>query len=387
MTAPRPRRGALLAGGLALLALALPAGRAHAARTVYAVDATALAKALAAALPGDTIVLTGSSYSGNFSATRAGTQAAPVVVQAVTTLRATISGTFTVAAADVTLRGLVVRQGITLNGDRARASRCKVDASGAADAVRVAGGTGVVVEFCELTNFASQAVDVLGPARSPRVYRNWVHGQGVPPTDDGAAIIVGTGKATSAVTIGALVLENRVEALNARQAIETKSSGNRIEGNTVVGGAKPGDILVRHGLDNVLVRNWVQNGRVLVGDERSVAVRNRTSGSRYDPVLGVKAGDITGDQLRAGVSGYPISEDARVITQEAVDEIGWRYEGWDLKPLRTSVEAQDRATWPVRPSFVDPDQVAYSDATSWGPTPAAPVELTTGQVGPFAPQP
>jgi hypothetical protein len=215
-----------------------------------------------------------------------------------------------------------------------------------------------------------------------------VHAQGTTTGEAVAAIISGVGKTTSDVPIGAHILENRLEALQARQAIETKSSNNRIEGNTALGTTtRPADILVRHGLDNVLVRNWIQDGRLLVGDERSVAVGNQISGSRHGPVLGVKAGDITGDELRAGVSGYPISEDARVITQLAVDEIGWRYSSWNLKPVRTSIEAQDQVTWPVRESLVDPDQVTYSETTSWSPIPAAPSQLAANQVGPFAPQP
>jgi hypothetical protein len=307
------------------------------------------------------------------------------VVEAAKVLSATVSGVFTVGAADVTLRGLVVKGGIDLNGDRARASRCKVDASGPTPAVQVSGGTGVVVEFSDLSRFTGRGIQIDGPARSPRIYRNWVHAQGATTVDTIAGIISGVGKGTSDVPIRAHILENLVEALTVRQAIELKSSNNRVEGNTVVGtSTRPADILVRHGLDNVLVRNWVEDGRLLVGDERSVAVRNRVTGSRHDPVLGVKAGDITGDELRAGVSGYPISEDARVVAQEAVGEIGWRYEGWGMGPMRTRVEAQDRGTWPVRETLVAPGEVTYPETTDWAPMPAAsPSRLSATQVGPF----
>jgi hypothetical protein len=78
---------------------------------------------------------------------------------------------------------------------------------------------------------------------------------------------------------------------------------------------------------------------------------------------------------------------ARVTTQEAVDDIGRRYSGWDPKPPGTSVEVQDQATWPVRESFIDPGQVTCLSTTSWSPMPTAPIELSALQVGPFASQP
>jgi hypothetical protein len=163
MTASRSRRSAFLVGSLALLAVILGAGGAH-ARDVYARDATQLAKALAAALPGDRIILTASSYSGNFSVTRAGTATAPIIVQAVTTLSATISGTFAVKAADVTLSGLAVKRGIILQGNRARASRCKVEASGSTPAVEIASGTDVAVEFCDLSKFTGRGIQITDAA-------------------------------------------------------------------------------------------------------------------------------------------------------------------------------------------------------------------------------
>ena len=142
----------------------------------------------------------------------------------------------------------------------------------------------------------------------------------------------GVGRTTSDKVIGAHILENLVEDNRLRQAIEVKSSGNRIEGNTVIGAEKPADILVRHELDNVFVGNWVENGRLLIGDMRTLAVRNWVGGKKFSPCIGVKAGDITGNQLRAGVIGYPIREGARLIPPtRALFELGWRYPDWNLK--------------------------------------------------------
>ena len=198
-------------------------------------DAAQLALALSSAQPGNRIVLADGIYAGDFTITQAGTQEQPILIEAARTLGATITGHFTVKAPDVALVGLNVTLGIDLGRDRARASRCKVDGSGLEPPLQISGGTGVVVEFCELTNFGGRGLQIEGGAREPRVYRNWVHGQYGSDSDAIAAIIAGMGKGTSATPIAAHILENRVEGLSARQAIETKSSGNRIERNTVVG--------------------------------------------------------------------------------------------------------------------------------------------------------
>jgi hypothetical protein len=347
-------------------------------------NAAELRLALGRVRPGETILLADGTYEGDFTASRAGTAAAPIVIQCARILGATVTGKFTVAAADVTLLGLVVRRGIVLTRDRAKASRCRVDGSGTDSAVEVAAGRGAVVEFCDLTNFASQAVRVLGPARSPRIYRNHVHDQAPPPNPlDVAAMIAGTGKATSAVEIGAHFLENLVERTEGRQTIELKSSANIVEGNTSIGtNQRAGDLLVRHGLDNVFLRNWVESGRLLVGDERTVAVRNLCTGA-HGPCVGVKAGTLTGDDLRRGQSGYPISENARLVANEAVVELGWRY-GWNRKPVGTRIEAHDEGRWAIRRTLVDPGEVSISAATDYGPLPAAPRKLTAAAVGPFA---
>jgi hypothetical protein len=346
-------------------------------------DATQLRAALTSAKPGSRIVLADGIYSGDFVVTQPGTQAQPIVIQASKTLGTTLTGQLIVQASDVSVVGLTVTKGIDLDADRTRASRCRVDGSGLVPPIQITNGTGVVVEFCELINFGGRGLQIEGRAQQPRVYRNWVHGQVGSDSEAIAAIISGVGRGTSATPIGAHIIENLIEDIRVRQAIETKSSGNRIEGNTVIGTEKPADILVRHGLDNVLIGNWVEDGRVLVGDMRSVAVRNWVGGKRFLPCIGVKAGDITGNQLRAGKIGYPISEDARLIANEGIVDLGWRYSDWNLKPLATAIEAHNQKTWPVKITRCDSNQITYATTTSFSPMPPAPRQLTTADVGPF----
>jgi hypothetical protein len=232
---------------------------------------------------------------------------------------------------------------------------------------------------------------VLGPARSPRIYRNHIHDQAPPPNPlDVAAMIAGTGKSTSAVEIGAHFLENLVERTEGRQTIELKSSANIVEGNTSIGtNQRAGDLLVRHGLDNVFLRNWVESGRLLVGDERTVAVRNLCTGA-HGPCVGVKAGTLTGDDLRRGQSGYPISEGARLVANETAIELGWRFDGtWPRRPVGTRIEAHDTGRWPVRQTTRGTPSLGTVEATvvpttDYGPLPAAPRRLTAAEVGPFA---
>jgi hypothetical protein len=390
MASPRlPRRsflGGALAAAPAWAALAPRPAAAFPAREVYVYDGAQLARALAEALPGDRIVLIGAVFPGDFTAWRPGAPGAPVVVDGGVFLGTTITGRFTVRAADVIVNGLVVRRGIEIRADRSRARRCRVDGSGNESAVKIAAGAGAAVEFCELTNYRGRAVDVAGQARWPLIHRNWLHGQargGISGTV--AGMMIGDSKETSATPIRAHVLENLVEGLVVRQAIELKSSGNRVEGNTTLGTeTDAADLLVRHGTDNVFVGNWVEDGRLLLQDARSVAVRNCCTGTRFAPRIGVTAGTISGDDLRRGISGYPFSEDARVVANEAVVEIGWRFPGRGRKPVRTRVEAQDKARWPVLESFVDPWEVAHGEVTDYDPLPEAPRRLTRADVGPYA---
>src|SRR4051794_13313189 len=81
---------ALAAGPLLAPRRAWAAARAGGARVRPVHDAGQLAAALAAALPGDTILLAAGVYAGDFLAARGGTAEAPVVVAAATPLGATV---------------------------------------------------------------------------------------------------------------------------------------------------------------------------------------------------------------------------------------------------------------------------------------------------------
>jgi hypothetical protein len=348
--------------------------------------AAELRAALSAAKPGDCIVLAEGVYSGSFTMSRSGTAEKPIFIQCNKILGATITGNFVVKGDDVVLSGLIVKKGIELYGDRDRASRCKVDDSGGTAPMQLLGGQNIVVEYCDFSKFAAVGIRCTAATKRPHVYRNWLHDQATPIDPlNVAGIIAGSGKTTSLIKIEAHIHENLLENLQGRQAIETKSSNNRVEGNTVIGtSSRPADILVRHGLDNVLAGNWVIDGRVLVNDQRSVAIRNHVSGKRHGPCIGVKAGTLRGDELRAGQKGYPIAEHNRIIANEGEISVGWRASDWGKKPIGTKIEAHDRTKWPVKLTFADANEVTYLTSTDYKLMPAAPRQLSRADVGPFA---
>jgi hypothetical protein len=317
-----------------------------------------LKAAMSTAKPGDYIVLAKGTYAGDFTMQKSGTQEKPIFIQCNEILGATITGRFIVKGADVVLSGLVVKKGIELYGERDRASRCKVDDSGGTAPMQLLGGSDIVVEYCDFSNFAAVGIRCTAATKRPHVYRNWFHDQATPLDPlNVSAIVAGSSKATSLIQIEAHIHENLTENLQGRQAIELKSSNNRVEGNTVIGTSqRPADVLVRHGLDNILASNWVIDGRVLVNDKRSIAVRNHTTGKRHGPCIGVKAGTLTGDDLRAGNSGYPIAENARLIANKGDISVGWRSPDWNRKPIGTKIEAHDRAKWPVIPTHANSDR-------------------------------
>jgi hypothetical protein len=126
-------------------------------------SAARLAEALAAARPGDHIVLADGAYSGSFVAARAGSADAPVVVRAATPRGARIRGSVRITGAHVWLWELWL-EGATVGiaADGARMSRCRqTDTTGIA--LEVGRGRGVEIDRNELAGMRDRGISVDPP--------------------------------------------------------------------------------------------------------------------------------------------------------------------------------------------------------------------------------
>jgi hypothetical protein len=127
-----------------------------------------LASALAAAIPGDHIVLADGSYS-RFDVTRSGTEADPIVIRAANILNATASG-FDVDADNVVAYGLDSTAGVSVGGGSRAAGfrlwRCRVR-NGSGFAIRLFTAPDFDAAYCEVSSWQGRGFG-FSAADSPR---------------------------------------------------------------------------------------------------------------------------------------------------------------------------------------------------------------------------
>lgn len=369
-------------------------------------DAPALAALLAGPvpLPGTHLCLAAGAYPG-FSVP--GSWQGVVVRSAVFSSAAgladapqaaVVTGNVTVAGPACTVAGLSLANtaavdanvpSIRLAGAGSRASRNLVDTPRPlADGIDIAGND-CVVDGNEIRNFANMAICPLPGAR--RCYIGWNHLHHASAVagrpNSRAGIMLGGNLAKVGVENpgGHLVEWNLVEDWVGVDGIEVKSADNVVRLNTLLGSAAGQcGISVRHGPRTLVVANHVENGQILLCDHDSVAVGNRTTGTRNAPRLRVKAGTISPEQFLASGGGggqYPYSVGARVVLHDGAVEVGAKPNGTETLPaLATALEACRGVVTVGLPGsdFVRTDTTAWAD-----PVPNV-RRLAPADVGPLA---
>jgi hypothetical protein len=372
---------------------------------VTVADAAALAARLAGAVPspGTHLCLSIGTYPG-FSVPaswkgvviRSATvwQNAPVDAP----LAAVVTGNVTVAGPGCTVAGLKLDNttavnantgSIVLRGTGSRVSRCLIDSpKPLADAVDVSAND-CVVDGNEIRNFSNIAVYVASGAQRAKVSWNYVHKASTVagrPLSHAGIQLGGTPAKVGVENPGGSVVEfNRIDDWTGVNGIELKSDDNTVSLNTLVGsGAGQCSISIRHGSRTKLVANCVENGQILLCGRDSVAVGNKTFGTRNNPSMRVKAGTCSTEDFLAtgGGSGkYPYSMGARVIRHDGVVEVGSKPNGTEtLAALATSVEA---CAGPVTVGGV-PSVFARTTTTTWTEPVPAVRALVAADVGPMA---
>ncbi|MFL6097916.1 MAG: glycosyl hydrolase [Blastococcus sp.] len=385
----------------------------------FALGATpgTLASVLAGTIRPGTFVALASGTYGNLvvPSSVAGTASSPIVffsgamsglIPTEALLAAVFTGNVSVAGPDVIVRGLRLtnttadaggsatvasKPSILLDtaAARGRASRCQVlSPTQWADAIELR-GSGQRVDYNEVSNFANVGIATY-VASDGRVDHNWLHGQAAGGrTNSNAGMMIGQpiGVAGQEPHGGFVIELNLVEDWAGVTGIELKSSGNTLRYNTLLGASgRDVRISVRHGDDNILAANWLENASLQVDDLRTIVVMNKTTGTLNTPLARVKAGNITPaafDQITTGGAGqYPYSDGARIIRHQGDILVGDRPNGIEtLPPLGTTVE-ECTGTVTVGAGLTPAatyTTVATSSWTAW-PNPAA--KLARTDVGP-----
>jgi hypothetical protein len=246
-----------------------------------------------------------------------------------------LTGVVTLNGADGLISRCKSTAGIICAGARTRVNRCLIQGTGTA-AVDIVGinvrGSDVQVDGNEITKTSNGLL--IEKALRPNVQRNWLHDQGTAPVDRNAWIYVGESKATSLLSQQCLIQYNRLESSKRHQHIELKSTSNRVIGNTSVQGRVLANLYSRHGPANYFALNWMVGKDSVVGaaDRSTILVRNHGKAA-------IRAGEISGDQLRAGAKGIVYAEDTIVSLHDGPIVLGWNQGYGIIAPQRTIIEA------------------------------------------------
>lgn len=237
-------------------------------RTVNVSNSSELADALAAAIPGDHIVLANGTYSGPGTWTRDGTLANPIVVRAANLLGASMpANAINPNGAYQTLYGIQFTTGQLSVGNTSEATftniwRCRFTGSGAATTsmlVRTYNSKDLDVAYCEWTNHAGRGIAINPTVGSRRVTirRCWFKPQPVAPANATEAVQIGFGGSDGSnfIDAGCSVIENYFEGwTNDGETISIKCVNNLVKKNTLDGCRA---ISCRHGWGNRIEANWL----------------------------------------------------------------------------------------------------------------------------------
>ncbi|WP_373488175.1 hypothetical protein [Blastomonas sp.] len=342
------------------------------ATTVRVGSAAELDRALVNASAGTTIILRSGvtfSKSGSFSIGRSGTSSAPIRIVAERNLATTMRSNLTLNGDNVQVVGLRFdNAGVNINRNNCQVSTCIF--TGTNGRVSLDGAVNAVINNNEFSGWGERCISFdpfnNGQGRNPRIYGNYFH--------DGRNVCIALGfqHRHQPLNIGAVIESNLFVNCTHDQVINAKSSGNRIRGNTMIGG---GAFVCRFGLNNTFENNWMENCKgIWLSDKNCVASGNRLNNSD----LQVLAGDVTSAQTASREGSHPRSESARLTNNVARRTTIGAWGSLTLPAINTVVEGHNGRIDRGREQGTQIKSTGNSSAGS------AARKLSTGQVGPGA---
>jgi parallel beta-helix repeat protein len=238
------------------------------------------------------------------------------------------------------------RSSVTIAGDRSRVTGCaSFGATG--NAIMIRSGVDTRVDHCDISGGQCQGISVMpDPAHPdalvrPVIDHNYVHDwSSVSDPNAHAAISIGECWQNDDIKVGAVVDSNLLERINGVHcALEAKSSGNIIRGNTLLDSKAA--IVVRHGSDNIVAGNLVDgSGGIWIRGINTLVAGNTVTNS-HGVGLRVLSGNVSADMP---TKGYPAAS-GTVLVGNNVDRllIGYGYAGSSHPATGTRIEGSQGA--------------------------------------------
>jgi hypothetical protein len=366
-------------------------------QTINVANATQLGNAIntinTTSAAGRHIVLANGSYSGNYTIYAQGTEANPIVIRPATFLKASLTGTLTIAGRWVIVRGLNLRMvNFATSGSRiannSRLSRCVVN-NGSSTKINVQRGVG----YCcfdrnEFVGGNGHTFEIRCQDDTPyncivwNLFRDSATGIGSSGAADSTLKLHQFTYAGSQRVQNLLVAWNRFQGGTNAYPFQTKVSGNVVLQNTVDIPSKGGaSISFRIGRNNYAGGNYVVSGGPISMYGKGHKIFGNRSGVRLRP------GNASEDQMstwNSSVQGkaWTFAEDV-----DCIGNIGSiTVEGPDpsrkllLAPLRTLIENH---TGSVTISSEARETIDRRNEAASQVVPVA-YELLASQVGPLS---
>lgn len=377
----------------AVLDESIPAPR----RTVAVSHPTALAEALAAARPGDLVLVEDGDYPGDFVLAQTASAEAPIVVAARHLLQARFSGTFTLKGSHGILYGLWFHgpdSGIRIAGSDNRVTRCRASDSTLQAVISFAkGGARGRLDHCDITVRPFDGSEPRGTVRRAvvietkadgshphaRIDHNWIHDFSAKPDpsdyDSGfnTALVATTTGFYADIPTFAVIEYNLFENMNQGKgaAVGTKGSRTFFRYNTFLSGDS--FLELRNGRQSEVIANWFENWKyVSVRDSDHLIAGNvfvnsdglyLMAGNREADLLDNRSGRAVRVRVARNVGPVVVGKAWARHTWPAKDNVIEAHEGKITLELQEGTIVRETSDLP-----------AY-----------APVRLRREDVGPFAP--
>lgn len=342
-------------------------------RTIRVSNSSQFQSALASAAPGNRIELANSTYKGNFVITKSGTKSAPILIEAANPLEAVITSGLEIRGNHVIVSGVTFQsRQISVLAANCRITRCLVE-RGAEISAR--GASDVEIDYNELRGWSFKAIDV-DPYHENRtgygahIHHNYCH------SGKGHAIGIGQQIKHHSRPAAARVHHNLIENVK-DGGIHLKSAKNQVYANTLINGEA---IAVRHGPDNTLSDNWLENSlSLIVRDLNCIAKGNKLVGCRHGLLVfggNLSSAQVAGSRLSAS---YPFAENCQLIDNDAnLTAIGRTYSSFKPRlPATNTIVSGHKG--PIR---YETDRNTRVTSTSQSKSGGNARKLSPGQVGP-----
>jgi hypothetical protein len=184
-------------------------------------------------------------------------------------------------------------------------------------------GDGSFAEYVEVTDFAHRGILFSGVGAEARYFH--IHGQrkgAKSITDTTAGLMWGGTHPKDARSIKAWARYGLIQDIQLHDYCVVKAHDCGADHLTVIGGDTPGDLYVRHGSRFQAIACWVQDGRLLLGDDDAVAIACVTTG-KHGATLGFRKGNGTGPEATAGKATYPLARNCRAVAHRGSVDTAW----------------------------------------------------------------